>query len=66
MDTNETIYISKIKQMTLEEIEKSFLSLKHIGIDIEQITISAKAYFTSYHRDHDSSCEICNGCFKKS
>ena len=34
MDTDENIYISKIKQMTLDEMTESFMSLKHIGIDI--------------------------------
>tara|TARA_R110000868_G_scaffold13919_3_gene65141 strand:- start:109 stop:369 length:261 start_codon:yes stop_codon:yes gene_type:complete len=59
MDTDENIYISKIKQMTLAEITESFMSLKHIGIDIEQIKASSQAYYTAFHKDHDSSCNIC-------
>lgn len=61
MDTDENIYISKIKQMTLPEIIESFMHLKHIGIDIDQIKISSKAYYNAFHKDHDSSCNICNG-----
>lgn len=59
MDTDENIYISKIKQMTLAEMTESFMSLKHIGIDIEQIKASSLAYYTAFHKDHDSSCNIC-------
>lgn len=61
MDTDEKIYISKIKQMTLAEMTESFMSLKHIGIDIEQIKESSLAYYTAFHKDHDSSCNICGG-----
>ena len=61
MDTDENIYISKIKQMTLDEMTESFMSLKHIGIDIEQIKASSQAYYTAFHKDHDSSCNICGG-----
>ena len=63
MDTDENIYISKIKQMTLSEITESFMHLKHIGIDIEQIKVSAQAYYTAYHKDHDSTCNICGESF---
>lgn len=63
MDPDENIYISKIKQMTLSEITESFMHLKHIGIDIEQIKVSAQAYYTAYHKDHDSTCNICGGSF---
>lgn len=66
MDTDENIYISKIKQMTLPEITESFMSLKHIGIDIEQIEVSAKAYYTAFHKDHDSSCNICGKVYNTS
>lgn len=39
------------------------MSLKHIGIDIEQIKASSQAYYNSFHKDHDSSCNICGGSF---
>jgi len=61
MDTDENIYMSKIKQMTLPEVIESFMSLKHIGLDIEQIKVSATAYYNAFHRDHGPNCNICNG-----
>ena len=63
MNSDETEYIKKFKQMTYEEVLESFSNLKHIGIGIEQIEISAKAYFNAFHKDHEN-CYVCNGIKK--
>jgi len=65
MNADETEYMNNIKQMKYEELLESFSSLKHIGIDIVQIELSATEYYNSFHRGHDEKCQICKGELQK-